>query len=68
MKPVIVAQRRRARFVFQKVEGGEMRQIDAVMKDKRRFQSAIRQEGAARELRQAISVFYHVNVSGVGGA
>jgi hypothetical protein len=53
----------RARFAFDENEGGEHRQVEPVVENQRRFQSAVAEEEAAFELRQALAIFGAVNSS-----
>src|SRR5690606_3031870 len=49
-----------ALLVLQEYERGEMRELDTFMEDQRGFQSAVRQESAAAELRQVVAILGHV--------
>jgi hypothetical protein len=50
----IAAQRARASLVLEQIEGGEIRQIEAVMIEQRRFDAAIGEKQAAIHLRQGV--------------
>ena len=59
---VIGAQRRAAALALEQREGCEHRQLEALMKDERRFEAAIGEEKSAVELRQAAAIFGVLNI------
>ena len=59
---VIGAERRAAALALDEREGREHWQVEAVMKDQRRFESAVGKKESAVELRQAAAIFGVLNI------
>lgn len=56
---VVAAQQRRPRRILEQIEGGEVRQLDAVVVHERGFEPTIGGEELGAELRQNTAVLVH---------